>query len=67
MPVVVAIGGVPLADAIELAQHAQKAGAALPLWPPVFGYRSRAGVMSYFRAVIESVSMPRIGVSLRAR
>jgi len=59
MPVVVAIGGVPLADAIELAQHAQKAGAALlTLWPPVFGYRSRAGVMSYFRAVIESVSMP---------
>lgn len=59
VPTVVAIGGVPLQDAIELAQHAQSAGAAmLTLWPPIFGYRSKAGVLAYFRAVIESVSMP---------
>jgi 4-hydroxy-tetrahydrodipicolinate synthase len=56
---VVAIGGVPLADAIELAQHAQQCGASLLIfWPPIFGYRSREGVQSYFRAVMSSVSMP---------
>ena len=59
LPVVVAIGGVPLKDAIELAQHAQKTGASLlTLWPPIFGHRSREGVLEYFRAIIESVSMP---------
>src|SRR6185369_5980445 len=35
LPIVVAIGGVPMHDAIELAQHAQKISAAmLTLWPP---------------------------------
>lgn len=45
-------------NALELARHAEKAGAdLLMLWPPYYGPRSDDGVLAYFEYVAERVDL----------
>jgi 4-hydroxy-tetrahydrodipicolinate synthase len=62
VPVVAGASANNIADAVELAQAAQGAGADLVMvWPPTFGTRTSEGVYQFIKAVAESVD---IGICL---
>jgi 4-hydroxy-tetrahydrodipicolinate synthase len=58
VPVVVGTSHTSLKDALELTQHAEKAGADLAMiWPPYFGPRTEDGVFSFFAAIADRVDI----------
>lgn len=62
VPVIAGASANNTADAVELAQAAQDAGADLVMvWPPTFGTRTNEGVYQFIKTVAESVD---IGVCL---
>lgn len=64
LPVMVSASSPSVDVSIELARHAEGAGAdLLMVWPPQLGYRTATGVMEYFRTISRSVD---IGISLYA-
>lgn len=58
-PLLVHVGAVGTAEAIQLAQHAEKAGAdAVAAIPPFAFGRNLAGVQAHYRAIARSCSLP---------
>lgn len=62
VPVVAGISHTSYQDAIELARHAQQAGADLVMcWPPFYGPRSPEGVYAYYERIATAVD---IGIAI---
>ena len=58
-PVVVGVSSTNVATSLELALHAEDAGATmLMLWPPLFGPRSDESVLEFHKLIANSVSLP---------
>lgn len=57
-PVVVGISDPAARNAVDLARHAEAAGAAaVMLWPPYYGPRTPAGVRAYYESVAERIDI----------
>ena len=62
VPVVAGVSHTSYQDAIELARHAQQAGADLVMcWPPYYGPRSADGVYAYYERIAQAVD---IGIAI---
>jgi dihydrodipicolinate synthase/N-acetylneuraminate lyase len=59
VPVVAGVSSASAKTTIDLALHAESAGAyMLMVWPPIFGPRDPAGVMRFYSDVARHVSLP---------
>jgi dihydrodipicolinate synthase/N-acetylneuraminate lyase len=59
IPVIVHVGGASTKSVVELAEHAEKAGAtAVAAVPPIYYRFEEPEVERYFRAILEAVSVP---------
>lgn len=57
-PVIVGVSHTSARTVIELARHAQDAGAdALMVWPPYYGPRSKDGVIAFYNEVAERIDI----------
>lgn len=58
-PIIVHVGAVGTAEAIQLARHAEKSGAsAIAAVPPFAFGRNLAGIQSHYRAIARSCNLP---------
>ncbi len=58
VPVIAGISHTSLKDSIDLARHAQAAGADLAMcWPPYWGPRNERGVDDYYRRIADAVDI----------
>ncbi len=59
IPVIVHVGSIDTSTAVELAIHAEKAGArAVASLPPFYFTHTEENVMEYFKAIVDAVSLP---------
>jgi 4-hydroxy-tetrahydrodipicolinate synthase len=59
LPVIAGVSSTSVNTTVELACHAESAGAdMLMVWPPIFGPRDIDGVVAFYRAVCGETSLP---------
>lgn len=59
IPVIVHVGSIDTSTAVELAVHAEKAGArAVASLPPYYFSHTEENVREYFKAIVDAVSIP---------